>query len=238
MVKKIIIFFILFVAVYSFGQSEISEHTTKNKASQILVSADSSYLPKDSLKNIYVRLSIKTVPDSAEIILDSIVKGMSPLIVDSVFLGKHSLIVRKNGYFGKKMIIALENDTFFEINISLVKPGSLIVTSTPSDAIIYMNNKELGKTPYINSFMKPQEYIIKCVKDSFEAYEQKINVIEGKRDSIHIDLKLIQPQNKIVKKEDIKKKIKLNRVTAIITACLFASFLIFIFAVEINDNLK
>ena len=44
----------------------------------------------------------------------------------------------------------------------------LTITSEPSGAIVYLNNKEIGKTPISQNFLYSGTYNIKCCKEGYE----------------------------------------------------------------------
>lgn len=47
----------------------------------------------------------------------------------------------------------------------------LTITSEPSGAIVYLNNKEIGKTPISHNFLYSGVYSIKCSKEGYETKE-------------------------------------------------------------------
>ena len=47
----------------------------------------------------------------------------------------------------------------------------LTITSEPSGAIVYLNNKEIGKTPISRNFVYSGIYDIKCYKEGYEMKE-------------------------------------------------------------------
>ena len=47
----------------------------------------------------------------------------------------------------------------------------LTITSEPSGAIVYLNNKEIGKTPISQNFLYSGTYNIKCCKEGYEMKE-------------------------------------------------------------------
>ena len=47
----------------------------------------------------------------------------------------------------------------------------LTITSEPSGAIVYLNNKEIGKTPISQNFLYSGIYNIKCCKEGYEMKE-------------------------------------------------------------------
>lgn len=49
----------------------------------------------------------------------------------------------------------------------------LTITSEPSGAVVYLNNKEIGKTPIATNFLYSGTYNIRCYKEGYETTEKK-----------------------------------------------------------------
>ena len=49
----------------------------------------------------------------------------------------------------------------------------LTVTSEPSGAVAYLNNKEIGKTPISTNFLYSGTYNIRCYKEGYETTEKQ-----------------------------------------------------------------
>ena len=47
----------------------------------------------------------------------------------------------------------------------------LTITSDPPGAVVYLNNKEIGKTPIAQNFVHSGTYNIKCFKEGYEMEE-------------------------------------------------------------------
>ncbi|MBQ2790139.1 MAG: PEGA domain-containing protein [Thermoguttaceae bacterium] len=47
----------------------------------------------------------------------------------------------------------------------------LTITSEPSGAVVYLNNKEIGKTPISTNFLYSGTYNIRCYKEGYETTE-------------------------------------------------------------------
>lgn len=48
----------------------------------------------------------------------------------------------------------------------------LTITSEPSGAVVYLNNKEIGKTPIATNFLYSGTYNIRCYKEGYETTEK------------------------------------------------------------------
>jgi hypothetical protein len=183
-------------------------------------------------------LSITTEPPQAEVSLDSIAKGESPLAIDSVAPGTHVLIIKKKGYFGKKVSVTVAGDSTAVVAVTLVAPGRLVVTSEPAGAGVFLDGKDAGVTPWENARLKPGVHALACEKAGFDAVEKQITVSEGKSDSLSV---ILQPKPAAKAADSAAgkgKQVKFDRRAAIVASCVFAVFVIVILGIEIQDAAK
>ena len=185
------------------------------------------------------RITVRSTPDSAEVIVDSIAKGESPLTVDSLQQGIHVLIIRKKGYFGKRVTVKVAPDSTIAVAVSLIKPGRLVLKSEPDSAKVFIDGKESGVTPYDNAVFKPGDHVVRCEKDRFDPFEKQIYIAEGAADTLSIALKIKVEKDTVVKKEAAVSKKSRNmfdKVTTAVVAGLFVVFGIVLFSIEIEET--
>jgi hypothetical protein len=199
---------------------------------------DSMTVRDSTVRPVFGRMSITTAPPQAEVSLDSVAKGESPLAIDSVTPGTHVLIIKKKGYFGKKVSVDVPGDSTVAVAVTLVSPGRLIVTSEPTGAGVFLDGKEVGMTPWENARLKPGVHALACEKPGFAAVEKQITVSEGKTDSLPIMLQQ-KPAAKASDSTSGKgKPVKFDRVAAIVAGCVFVVFAIVLLGVEIQEAAK
>jgi hypothetical protein len=178
----------------------------------------------------FSRLHITTVPDSAEISLDSVLAGTAPCGFDSVAPGNHVVIAKKKGYFGKKLSIETIAGSDMGIQISLVKPGGIVLFSNPPGARVLLDNKETGTTPCENTRLKPGSHSIRLEKDGYVLYEKTIELGEGATDSLTIQLQPVPVSSATKKMSSFEKVIPLVAVGVI------AVFAIVILGIELSPS--
>jgi PEGA domain len=190
---------------------------------------------KDSIAALHFgRISLATAPETADVSVDSVFKGTSPLTLDSMAPGGHVLIVKRKGYFGKKISLEVKADSTISVNISLVKPGSFVITSTPSGAKVVLDGKESGVTPWENSKLKPGDHALRLEKDQYVPLEMTIAAAEGKTDSLSFSLVALKPQPAALAQASQPAPVKhgFDTTILIVLASLFVVFGIVIFAAE------
>jgi len=208
---------------------------TLTTANDTIVAKKETAGVKDSAaRPAYGRLSITTEPAQAEVMLDSAARGQSPCVLDSVTPGPHVLIIKKKGFFGKKVSIDVPADSMVALPVTLVAPGGLVVTTRPSGARVLLDGKEMGVTPWENAKLRPGTHAFACEKDGFAAYEKQVTVVEGKTDSLSFALepKPAAPAAAPVKEKG--KPVGFDKVTAIVVGCVFVVFAIVLLAVDLQ----
>jgi hypothetical protein len=211
-------------------------------AKQAAQKPDSLGKAKDSTaapRTAFGRIAVTSIPEQAEVSVDSVAKGACPVTIDSLQQGMHVLIVRKKGYFGKKITVKVPPDSTVTVAVSLVKPGRLVLKSDPDQARVFLDGKEAGTTPYENATLKPGSHTVRCEKDSYAPFEKQLVVAEGSDDTLSVALSPVrEPQQEAKKAPAPAKKSSFDKVTTAIVAGLFAVFGIILFSIEIEETSK
>ncbi len=87
--------------------------------------------------------------------------------------------------------------------------GELIITSSPTEAAVTLDNKSIGVTPLkIKKFVKGK-YIITIAKKGYNVSTKEIEVNSNKSNSIEVLLEKVAVK-KVIEKEGVKKKKKMS----------------------------
>jgi len=145
------------------------------------VSEKSSIDPDISGDNISKEaiLLIESQPDEADVYLEDILFGRTPLIMSNLKAGqKIQFTLKKKNYHALTVAVTLKvgiND----LKLMHLKPmfGTLIIQSEPSESDIFIEGKHEGKTPYINQKFPSGIVLVSVIKDPYEPLENKRIVI-------------------------------------------------------------
>jgi hypothetical protein len=195
-------------------------------------------------------LKIVTVPESAFVLIDDVLKGKSPITIQDVPVGKRTIVLKKKGHFLKKATVNITAGSDSEIKFELVKPVTLSISSEPANADVMVNMKKEGTTPYKNSKMKPGQYTIELVQNGFESEKRTINLASGEEDSVHVvltpvkkisqDTVIIEPEDTVTatkEKKSKKEKSKLSSILDKFALGIFVTFSLIILVIELaQDN--
>ena len=95
-------------------------------------------------------LLIKSAPGGGTVTIDGQVQGgRTPLTVRALPAGEHVLVVRKGLFWGRKKVQVVAN-RFVKVSVAMKKvKGQLEVHSTPPEATVMLDGKEVGTTPLV-----------------------------------------------------------------------------------------
>lgn len=149
-------------------------------------------------------LIITSNPSAAQVKLDARLVELSPLIIKNPELKAYGLELIKEGYGGLAGKITLRSlpSAFLTVSLlmarieegaqPLIEPGSLLVTSVPSNAKIYLQGELKGITPRLISNLAPALYELSLTKTGYETAERRIILKTGEKYELNIHLNPIQ----------------------------------------------
>lgn len=195
-------------------------------------------------------LTISTIPDSVFVFLDDSLKGRSPITIENIPLGKHTIVLKKKGHFLKKATVNITAGTDSKVSFELVKPANLSITSEPARAIVMINDKKKGESPYSINTLKPGQYSLELLHKGYEKAQRTVDLKSGGTDSIHIVMTPItkttsdtvatqqrdtSSTDEVVDKSE-KDKSKLASILDKFALGIFVAFSLIILIIELQQN--
>lgn len=124
--------------------------------------------------------NIMSEPEGAEVILNGISRGKTPVVVPEIPNGRMSLVLKKAGYKTVSQEIAINAGDKPNLHYNLEPlPGRINLSSVPSGVRFYMNGEPLGNAPISLRDIKPGTYTIKAEMDGFDSQTKEITVDNG-----------------------------------------------------------
>lgn len=135
-------------------------------------------IPKIILKPRFGYWQISSEPSGADIYLDEKHIGQTPLKKEKIPSGDHTLRITKNKYktHQETFVIKDGDEPKFDVNL---KPNFALleITSAPeTDATVFIDNNEVGKTPYSEPMMQAGTYIIRIEKELWSGTTKTITI--------------------------------------------------------------
>lgn len=111
-------------------------------------------------------LMVQSTPESASVFLDGQLIGTTPIQLNGIEVGEHSLKLQLPGFKGWDERISIRSRQQLGINAELeVQPGVLRVTSVPEGASVFISGTEIGTTPITTYELPAGKYGLEIRKD-------------------------------------------------------------------------
>lgn len=134
-------------------------------------------------------ISITSDPSGASVYLDGTPKGTTPISLDNVVSGSHTIELTKSGYESKTLAVSLSAGGAENIRESLEPlTGSISISSDPSGANIYLDGMYKGTTPTTISGVLHGSHTIKVEKDGYEDLSESVSVAADVTTPLTVDL--------------------------------------------------
>jgi len=146
---------------------------------------DLKIAPGDSIVRNYVlkpkfgQLMITSEPSNADVIIDGVELGTTPMQLDTLASGSHVITIQLNHYHESVDQIRINDGDELTRHYDLKGNfGLLSVLTDPSQATVYINGKEIDtlNAPIEDMMLDPGEYSIRIEKEDYETYETNIMI--------------------------------------------------------------
>ena len=125
-------------------------------------------------------IDISSEPSGAEVTVNGIVKGVTPLTVTEVPRGRAIVKFRLEGYVDEVRELAINAGDVQTLPIVLKGlPGTLTLTSVPEGARFYVNDEAKGKGPISLPGLKPGEYTVRAELEGYGTMSRTIALGNG-----------------------------------------------------------
>ncbi len=125
-------------------------------------------------------ISVDSNPEGATVYLNGKNKGITPVKIEDLDAGDYTLTVEKDGFAPYTEKITVSKGETVVRNITLKKAiTELSIDSEPEGAELYLNGKDIGKTPFKQLNISPGTYNVKILKDGYLPFVTKITVKKG-----------------------------------------------------------
>lgn len=138
------------------------------------------------LEPLHGLVLIQTDPPDAEIKVDGISRGKSPLLINDFPLGEHTVSVEANGFNPKEIAVAVEDRRPVKHMISLDSDsGRVTFNSQPNGATVFIDGRNSGVTPVTVNRISQGQHDIELKLEGYRDYREQINVTSGLVDRLN-----------------------------------------------------
>lgn len=141
------------------------------------------------LRPLSGKVSVSTDPPGARVFIDGSQEGISPVEIDKVAHGRHTVVVVKPGFAKREKEIELEYGEELSVYLRLkVKVAVFSVFSFPSGAEVFLDGKKAGVTPLRLKNVKPGRHKLLVTREKDCSHEETVTVVAGKDIALDITL--------------------------------------------------
>ena len=125
-------------------------------------------------------IEISSEPSGAEVTVNGIVKGVTPIRVTGVPRGRATVKFRLDGFAEEIRELAINAGDVQTLPIALKGlPGTLHLVSVPDGARFYVNNEARGKGPLALPGLKSGEYVVRAELEGYGTMTKTISLDNG-----------------------------------------------------------
>jgi len=153
-----------------------------------LTANNSNKLISVILEHSVYSIDVDSDPPQANVYLDGVLKGTTPIQISDIPYGKkHVLEIKLENYNTFKQIVDENTPKIF----AKLEPISthLIVTSIPSNASVYLDDKFIGTTPLDVKNLDEGDFELKVKLKQYETYSEHISLKKGETIERNITLR-------------------------------------------------
>lgn len=164
----------------------VSKYGYKDVIKRIVVEEGQKENVEIEMPIAYGQLDLVSEPSAATVYIDNQNKGKTPLVVNNVRIGKHTVRLEKNGYHTEVFNVDVEEDKTDSIKVQLQYGKSITIETDKKGDRIYIDGKEKG--------LSPLSIVISFGNHTVSAYRDKKSAvanIDVKIDDDFDNLKLV-----------------------------------------------
>lgn len=134
-------------------------------------------------------LGVYSFPSGASILLNGVLKGVTPKTISGLEPGEYALLLEKEGYAHSQRNVTVSPGRPTMVTATLVPLyGSLRIQSVPSGATVLVNGTSAGVTPLVVGELLPGAYSISISKTGYQTANQTATVVAGQEKVLFVTL--------------------------------------------------
>jgi hypothetical protein len=155
---------------------------------RVFVLPDMTSDVKVNLEPGYGSISITSKPSGGEISLDGSAIGTTPLKLDTIASGDHTVKIVCAGYTDYEETIHIGLNQFLNLNVVMKEFGGLLIESQPPKCKVYYEGEALGETPFLWEQRPAGESLLRLKYPGFRKLETRVTVKAAKLDTVRLIL--------------------------------------------------
>jgi hypothetical protein len=139
------------------------------------------------------------------VLVDGEKRGVTPLTLRELTLGRHTVEVSRSGYAPAERQVSLTRARpTAAISVSLKRAGasapaagpsgSLAVDSLPPGARVFLDGRLVGTTPVVVDRITPGSHVVRLERTGYRRWSTSVDIVAGARSKLTGALELEQKQ--------------------------------------------
>lgn len=128
--------------------------------------------------------------EGARVYLDDKEVGTSPnVLIEDLPAGTYTIQVRKTGYTTYTAPITVKPNVRLKLHVPMIaNAATVVLTSKPEGAQVFLDNEAMGKTPLTLSTVPPGRHALKVVKEGMATSFRAFQVDMGQKLEVNVNL--------------------------------------------------
>lgn len=141
-------------------------------------------------------VNVLSDPSDAEVTVNGIVRGRTPLLVRDIPKGTTTIKLKREGFKDEVRELKMNAGEQQTLSVTLVGlPGTLHLLSAPVNAAFYVNEEALGRAPVSIPNLKPGDYSVRCEAEGYASLTKVITIKNG--ESVREEFRLTNVMGRI-----------------------------------------
>lgn len=130
-------------------------------------------------------INVLSIPLEATVSIDGERVGLTPLTVEDVLAGEHTLEIEKSDYIRHAEKVVVKKNEIEKVEVYLEKMPLLLVLSEPTGALLFVDKKRKGTTPSKTLRLNPGKHDILLSLSDYEFYTTSVELMPGAEEEIN-----------------------------------------------------
>ena len=142
---------------------------------------------------------VESDPPGADVNLEGVSQGTTPLLVPDIALGSYRATISKQGYATQTIKVDVPNRVPVRAFAALRSTmGSVEVSSFPTGATLLLNDANKGTTPTTLNRLEAGRYTLLFEKDGYHPVRERIDVLPGESINVNVTLEPMDGSIRVV----------------------------------------
>ena len=134
-------------------------------------------------------LTLTTAPDGASVVIDKTYRGSTPLTIEGLAPGTHTVTFSQFGYFPLSVPVSVRAGEITEVSGTLLPlTGSLEIITSPPEARIQLDSVDQGTSPLTLKNITTGNYTLTVIKEGYGTTVQTVKVLSNQTTQITVPL--------------------------------------------------